>query len=229
MYVFGEGNPKDTFKWSAALSLFSLEPFQTRLSMNAEVSWLVSPDTLLGAVLSSRSGIFDVGTLNLYNLGDDLKVDNLDVSYGQKLSDRDEINATISEGWFTDGNTRDRAVFEYLYRVNDTPLVRIGGEYEYLTFSLDNANYWAPRPYSSISFVALIDDNDADETFFYRGKAAIGRVIEAAQTELSLDGEVTYNISSNFSAEMVLAVALGSTGDARSTLTSITLGVTYHF
>ena len=229
LYLQGNGNFQENWQWSAALSLLRIYDFSDHGSLTLGTAVEIAPSTSFKADINfNKEGIFEIDNLNMQIAGLTLTLDEFEFEINHKLSEADELSAILNEGFFSDGNAKEQITGGYLHKVSDTPLVKIGGEYQYLSFSQASTYYWAPMPYSYIAAVATLENNDND-VFIYRMKAAVCRVIETPEVEINFDAEATYYFTKNFSAEMLFSIGRGASDVTSSMLTNIMIGVTYHF
>lgn len=224
LYMEGEINVQENWRWSVALSNLEYYGYEGKNNYSVGTAVQLSPETSLRANYGKRDGVLEMNTLNTLLAGQNLSVDNFSLQVDHRFSDKVDFIAFFSQGVISDQNSLTKFNVGFLHKLDLSLPVKLGGEYEALGYAWSSPYYWTPKTYSTISLVAVLN-NQEKSLLLYRLKGKISSVMETAQITYSLDGEASYYLSGNVSAE----IALNFSRSTFSASTNILLGLTYHF
>ncbi|MFA6583568.1 MAG: hypothetical protein WCS77_04650, partial [Elusimicrobiaceae bacterium] len=178
----------------------------------------------------SQDAVFDTNNLSAILARKNISMDTFNAELVHKMSKNNQISGFVSEGTFSDGNSRTRLNMRFTHDLYGVPLVKVGGAYKLLSYSTSSEYYWAPASYSGISFVASLEHKI--ESVSYRLGMEICRIMDASQTEASMEGEVLYRPQDNFFAGMNFGFGRGGgsmVDGTNSVFKTISFEVGYNF
>ncbi len=242
-YVAGEGNFSEKWKWSGELSYQDIASYIAELHLSLGTEVQLSPVSDLKFNYANYNGVYEVNNLEAILRGKSFDADSFTAELSYKIAKDDDLTVIYSEGYYGDGNTRQKVDAGVMHKVFDSPLIKVGGEFNYLSFSklasssidltgttpVTTPYYWAPMPYSEICAVGTLANSDASSPLFYFVKAKLCQVLEAPQMEYSLEGNGTYFFSKSLSAEAAMGFGRAFNAGNNSVFASFLLGVRYQF
>ncbi len=247
-YLSGTGNFDEKWKWSGELSYEDLQAYSAEMHIALGTEVQLSSASTLRFDYANFNGVYEVNNMTALLHGASFDFDDFSFNLTYNISKDDDFTVLYSEGYLGDGNTRQKVAAGVMHKIREgTPLIRVGGEFDYLGFSksatsfsaIDTTGttpvttitpyYWAPMPYSELCAVGTLNSNNANSPLFYFVKAKICQVLEAPQMEYSLEGNGSYYFSKNLSAEAAMGFGRAFYAGNNSVFASFLLGVRYQF
>jgi len=136
-YASAEDTLNEKWKISGELSYQDIESYTAALHISLGTEVQLSPAANLSLEYSNFNGVYEVNDMAALLRGVSFDVDNFTFNLAYKISKDDDFSALYSEGYFGDGNTRQKVagVMHKVYDVPDVPIIRAGGEFDYVSFS----------------------------------------------------------------------------------------------
>jgi len=137
-YISAEDTVNEKWKISGQLAYEDIESYTAELHLTLGTELQLSPSANLSLEYSNFNGVYEVNDMYALLRGVSFDTDNFTFNLAYKISKDDDFSALYSEGYYGDGNTRQKVsagVMHKVYDVPDVPVIRVGGEFDYLSFS----------------------------------------------------------------------------------------------